>query len=276
MVKRKLSFIMPKGACNAHLHIVDPAFPNDGKALAQIGRIEEYTKIADQLNLERAVFVQAKTFGCDNTCLVDAIEKFGHKKSVGIAVVNNTVSYEELAYLNSKGIKGLRFSVWNPNNAVVAFEDCLPLSQRVKDFGWIMQLHMSATQLAERADIIAQLPTKVVIDHMGRMNPHMGIKDPAYKVLCNLIDKGNVWVKLSGPYLNTADGYPWNECRELAKSLATYAPERMVWGSDYPHVTEIIKPDEGYLTDMIAQWLPTEQARQLALVTNPEELYGFE
>ena len=273
--KSALPFDMPKGACNAHLHIIDPKFPNDGKAAAQIGTIETYSKVAEKLHLDRAVFVQAKPFACDNTCLLDAIEKFGRKNAVGIAVVTNEASDAELKRLNDGGVKGLRFSVWNPANAVVSFEDCLPLSKRVFDFDWNMQLHMSAKQLAERAEIIKQIPGKVVIDHMGRMDPHLGVNDPALSVLFSLIDRGNVWVKLSGPYLNTVQGFPWDDCHALAVKIATYAPERVVWGSDFPHVTEKVKPDEAFLTNMIAAWLPDEKGRKLALVTNPEELYGF-
>jgi len=271
----KLSFVMPKGACNAHLHIIDPVFTNNGKAKEQIGTVEMYKKIAEQLHLERAVFVQAKPFGCDNACLVDAIKRFGPAQSVGIAVVHQTVSDAELKALHNKGVRGLRFSVWNPKNAVVSFEECLPLSARVKDMGWNMQLHMSAAQLFVWADIVRKLPTKIVIDHMGRLDPKLGLKDPAYKFILELIDQGHTWIKLSGTYLNTQTGYPWDDATVIAKALADYAPERVVWGSDYPHVTEKVKPSEAQLTEMIAQWLPTEKARNLALVKNPEELYGF-
>ena len=270
-----LSFDMPNNACNAHLHSIDPKFPNDGKAADQIGTIETYSKIAAKLQLDRAVFVQAKVFGCDNACLLDAIEKFGRKNAVGIAVVTNEVSDSELKRLNDGGVKGLRFSVWNPANAVVSFEDCLPLSKRVYDFDWNMQLHMSAKQLVERLAIIKQIPGKVVIDHMGRMNRQQGVDDPALPALLSLIDRGNVWVKLSGPYLLSAKGFPWEDCLPLARKIAAYAPERVVWGSDFPHVTEKAKPDEAFLTNMIADWLPDEKGRKLALATNPEELYGF-
>lgn len=270
-----LSFSMPSGACNAHLHIIDPKFPNDGKAAEQIGTVETYKTIAEQLHLDRAVFVQAKTFGCDNTCLLDAIEKFGRKKCVGIAVITNETSNAELKRLNDGGIKGVRFSVWNPANAVVSFDECLPLSNRVFDYDWNIQLHMSAKQLVERIEVIKQIPGKIVIDHMGRMDPHLGINDPALSVLLELIDRGNVWVKISGPYLNTVKGFPWNDSDELARKIASYAPERIVWGSDFPHVTEKVKPDETYLTNMLTRWIPDEKTRKLALVTNPEELYGF-
>ena len=272
---RELSFQMPKGACNAHLHIIDPAFPNDGKAAAQAGTVETYREIAAALGLDRAVFVQAKPFALDNSCLLDAIRKFGPERAVGIAVVNNTVTDHELEALHEGGVRGLRFSVWNPKNAVVSFDDALPLSERIKEFGWNLQLHMGASQIAEYADIIRRFDCKIVIDHMGRLDPAKGLSDPAYGVIRELIDRGRTWVKLSGPYLNTLTGEPWEDASRTARGIASYAPERVVWGTDFPHVTEKVRPDEFVLTEMLSHWFDSDEARKKALVTNPEELYGF-
>lgn len=269
------SFRMPAHACNAHLHIIDPAYPNDGKAEAQIGTVSMYRQLAEELQLERAVFVQAKPFGTDNTCLTDAIACFGAENARGIAVVQPDVTDTELEALHAKGVRGLRYSVWNPSNAVVSIDGCPGMAERVKAFGWNIQIHSSALQIAAWRDMIASLPTKVVIDHMGRMDPHKGRDDPAFRVVCELIDRGNTWVKLSGPYLNTAGGAPWDDATALARAFAEYAPERVVWGSDYPHVTEKVKPSEAILAEMISQWLPTERPRELSLVRNPEEVYGF-
>ena len=270
-----LSFKMPEKACNAHLHIIDPAFPNDGKAQAQIGTIDMYSAIAAPLGLTRAVFVNAKPFGVQNEVVLDAIKRFGIDNARGIAVTNMTVSDTELEQWNEQGIRGFRFSVWNPNNAVVSFDDCLPLSERIADMGWNVQLHMSSKQLLGYADIIRRLPSRVVIDHMGRLDPSVGTDDPAFAFMCEMIDKGNTWVKISGPYLNTTIGEPWPDATKTAKAIAAYAPERVVWGSDYPHTTEKVKPSETVLTEMIKDWFPTEKARELALVKNPDELYFF-
>ena len=110
---------------------------------------------------------------------------------------------------------------------------------------------------------------------MGRLDPEQGINDPAYACLCRLIDRGNVWVKLCGPYLNTKTGYPWADAAKTARALAAYAPERMLWGTDFPHVTEKVKPDEWSLLETIDTWFDTDRAKQLALVENPEQVYGF-
>ena len=274
-MENKLSFKMPANACNSHLHIIDPKFPNDGKAAAQIGTVEMYRKVIDPLGLTRAVFVNAKPFGTDNAVILDGIQQFGKENARGIAVVNKSVTDKALEEMNEGGIRGLRFSVWNPANAVVSFDDCFPLSERVKDMGWNMQLHMGAKQLVEYADIIRRIKCKIVIDHMGRLDPKLGVKDPAWKFMQEMIEKGNTWVKLSGPYLNTVAGEPWDDATETAIAIAEFAPERVVWGSDFPHTTEKVKPDEAVLTEMIAKWLPTEKMRELALVKNPEEVYGF-
>ena len=239
----QLSFTMPPNACNAHLHIIDPAFPNDGHAAAQIGTVDAYRQLARDLNLPRAVFVQAKPFALDNTCLLDAIARFGKENARGIAVVDHTVTNRELEILHEGGGRGLRFSVWNPNNAVITMDDCLPLSQRIKEFGWNIQLHMSAAQIASYADLISSLECKVVIDHMGRLDSKLGTSDPAYQVICRMIDRGNTWIKLSGPYLNTCQGEPWDDATRTAQAIAQFAPQRVVWGSDFPHVTEKKKPE---------------------------------
>lgn len=267
--------VLPKNSCNSHLHIIDPAFKNDGKAKAQRGTVNEYMALADELGLARAVFVQAKPFGTDNECLLDAIQKFGPERSRGIAVVRGDVSDSELERLHAGGVRGLRFSVWNPANAVVSFDMCWPLSERTKDMGWNMQLHMSSAQLLEHADVIEHLDCKVVIDHMGRLKPELGLDDPTFPFICRLIDKGNTWVKLSGPYLNTLTGKPWDDAAKVACTLAEYAPERMLWGNDFPHVTEKVKPDEWDLLGTIDRWFPTEKVKRLALVENPAKVYGF-
>lgn len=270
-----LPFQMPADACNSHLHIIDPAFPNDGRAAAQAGTIETYKAISQQLHLPRAVFVQAKPFALDNSCLLNAIERFGKQNARGIAVVNNEISDHALAEMHQAGIRGLRFSVWNPQNSVVSFDDCFPLSERCKQYGWNMQLHMSASQLVQNAAVIRKLDCRIVIDHMGRMNPALGTKDPTYSFLLELIDNGNTWVKICGPYLNTTTGKPWDDAASIAIGLANYAPERIVWGSDFPHVTEDDKPSELELAALIPVWFSSERTRQMALVDNPAQLYGF-
>ncbi len=269
------TYALPDKSCNAHLHILDAAYLPKGKKPTRLGEITEYKKIAERLHLQRAVFVQPKVYGTNNDCLLHAIQVFGKERSVGIAVVNGNVSEQELVHLDQSGVRGLRFSVWNPQNAVVSFEDCLPLSYRIKELEWNIQLHMGATQLLENANTIEKLPCKVVIDHMGRLDTALGIKDPAFAQICKWLDKGNFWVKLSGPYLNTKTGYPWEDASNVARAFVRYAPERLVWGSDYPHLTEKEDIPEEVFVRQISEWIGEKSAQQKILVDNPQVLYGF-
>ena len=262
---------MPKNACNAHLHIIDPCYPNNGQAAEQCGTIDTYRAVSAQFHIPRAVFVQAKPFALDNACLIDAIASFGKTLARGIAVVTE----HGLIAMHEAGIRGIRFSVWNPNNAVVSMDDCKPLAERIAALGWNIQLHMRASQIAMYADLIRQLPCRVVIDHIGRLDPKLGIQDPAFPVICDMIDRGNTWIKLSGPYLNTTCTEPWPDCVNTARAFATFAPERILWGSDFPHVTERVKPDAHTLINLIPLWMESAHTRYRALVKNPEEVYGF-
>ncbi len=270
-----LGYTLPGNSCNAHLHILDASYLPKGKKPVRLGEITDYKKIAERLHLQRAVFVQPKVYGTNHECLLHAIQEFGKERSVGIAVVHGDVSDCELVYLDQSGVCGLRFSVWNPRNAVVSFNDCLPLSYRIKDMGWNMQLHMGAAQLLENASTIEKLPCKVVIDHMGRLDPSLGTKDPAFTQICKWLDKGNFWVKLSGPYLNTKSGYPWEDATSVARAFVRYAPERLVWGSDYPHLTEKENIPEEVFVKQIHEWMEEESVQQKILVDNPQVLYGF-
>jgi predicted TIM-barrel fold metal-dependent hydrolase len=160
---------------------------------------------------------------------------------------------------------------------VTTFDMIEPLSRRVHDLGWHVQLHMSGDQIVAHAGLLARLAPPIVIDHIGRLPPQNGIKHPAYGVIRRLLDQGRTWMKLSGAYLNTVLGPPaYADATAVAAAFARAAPDRMVWGSDWPHVTERAKPDDAVLLDLLADWVPDEGFRRRVLVDNPAALYGFD
>jgi predicted TIM-barrel fold metal-dependent hydrolase len=180
--------------------------------------------------------------------------------------------------MDQGGIRGLRFSLWNASNNVTTIDMVLPLAERINSLGWHVQLHMSGDQLLANTQLLDSIPCPIVIDHMGRMPVAAGADHPSFKIITGLIDRGRTWVKLSGAYLNTESGPPdYADATAIAKAFAVYAPERMVWGSDWPHVTEKPehKPDDAQLFDLLAEWIPDESARKRVLVDNPATLYGF-
>jgi predicted TIM-barrel fold metal-dependent hydrolase len=267
----------PALACDAHIHVIDPAFPPavPGTTLAGRSTATDYLLTRSHFGTTRTVIVQAKVFGIDNRCLLDAIERL--EPARGIAVVHPDISDEELARLGRGGVRGVRFSVWNPADAVASIDMIAPLAPRLAERGWHAQIHMSGDQIAAHAALIDALPCDVVIDHMGRLPPAAATAHPAFAAIRRLIDRGRTWVKLSGAYLDTTVGPPaYPDATEVARALVAAAPERLVWGSDWPHVTEKHKPDTAALFDLLADWAGGERRRRRILVDNPARLYGFE
>jgi predicted TIM-barrel fold metal-dependent hydrolase len=171
-------------------------------------------------------------------------------------------------------VRGIRFNLVQAGATTVDMLE--PLSKRVNDLGWHVQIHMRGDQIAQIEDLLMRLPSPLVFDHVARVPQPGGIESPGYSTVRKLIDKGRTWVKLSGAYHESKVGPPsYTDISVVAKAFAQAAPERMVWASDWPHPTEKDKPDDAILFDLLADWVPDEATRTQILVRNPEALYGF-
>jgi len=265
----------PPDACDAHFHVLDPRFPSPDAWRPEGMTLADYGRLQTRIGTRRGVLVQAKYHRTDPACLLDALARMGGDGR-GIAVVHPNVTDAELRRLHAGGVRGLRFSLWNPADTVTTIEMIAPLGPRIADLGWHVQLHLSAAQILDHAGLIARLPCSVVIDHMGRLPPRQGPDHPAFAAIARLVEGGRTWVKLSGAYLNTEDGPPdYADATRIARSFVRLAPERLVWGSYWPHVTEAHKPDDAVLFDLLSDWAGSGAARDRILVDNPATLYGF-
>ncbi|MEO5694652.1 MAG: amidohydrolase family protein [Usitatibacter sp.] len=273
-------FKVPARSCDSHLHVYDPRFPmtwpqSRGTPDASVA---DYRLLQQRLGTTRAIVVQPAAYGIDNRGIVAAVEQLGRDNARGVAVLHPTVTDAELAALHAGGVRGLRFTQHDPNTAVTSREMIEPLAQRIAELGWHTQLHMRGEQLVEMTDLIARLPGTIVIDHMGRFPQPEGVKHPAFNVVRSVLESGRGWVKLSGPYLETRVGSPrYADITAVARELVKLAPDRCVWGSDWPHPTEReTKPDDAVLLDLLQEWARDETTRRKILVDNPAILYGFQ
>lgn len=266
----------PQNAGDSHIHIMDVRFPAAPGSVIGAGMgVTSYRKVQAQLGTQRVVIVQPKVYGTDNDCILDAVSQFGGEAR-GIAVIEPTINEQALTALNAGSIRGVRFSVWNAKDAVVSIDMLEPVARRIREYGWHIQLHMQGDQIVEHEALLKRLQVPIVFDHMGRLTPELGAKHPAFKIICDLIHADRAWVKLAGAYLNTRTGAPYDDATEIAKAFVQQAPERLVWGSDWPHTTEKEKkPNDSGLLDLLLKWAPNEQTRSKILVTNPSTLYGF-
>jgi D-galactarolactone isomerase len=268
---------VPAGACDCHMHIYDaerfaPSRP--GARMQANATVADYRRLQRRIGTTRTVIVQPAAYGIENGVTLDAVARLGNAR--GVAVVHPEVTDAELRQMHAGGVRGIRFTVFDPATAATRIDMIEPLAKRMADIGWHVQIHMRGDQIVANADMLRRLPSTIVFDHMGRVPLPEGEKHPAFEIVRGLIDKGRTWVKLSGAYQDTKIGPPtYADATMLAQAYVNAAPERMVWGSDWPHPTEKDKPDDALLLDLLSQWAPDAAIRRRILVDNPQTLYGF-
>ena len=271
---------IPINACDCHHHIYDPVhfpyIPEDTRNQPP-ATVDVYRMLQKRLGTTRNVMIQPSAYGTDNNCLLDALHQMGDS-SRAVAVIDNTITDIELQKMHKAGVRGIRFNI--ATGAANDSEMIMTLSQRVNQLGWHVSFWMSADDTVKMQDLLLRLPSHIVFDHRGHIPQPAGIEHLAFKVICNLIDKGKTWVKLSGLYQDSKSGEPtYADTIKVGQAYVGYAPERMVWGSDWPHPSEFSArkpmPNDALILDLLAEQVPDEVTRNQILVDNPAVLYGF-
>jgi predicted TIM-barrel fold metal-dependent hydrolase len=269
----------PPDACDCHMHVYDaarfpmvpsPRVPPTDAAVAQ------YRLLQKRIGTTRVVIVTPRNYATENQVTLDAIAQL-RPNARGVAVLHPAVTDAQLKRLHDAGVRGIRFSLADPATAVVTLDMVEPLSKRVADLGWHVQFNVEGQQVVDWADLLRRLPSQMVFDHMGHPPLPAGIGHASHRIIRSLIDRGRTWVKLSGAYSNTKVGPPYPDATAIARAFVKAAPERMVWGSDWPHPSEAPdrKPNDALLFDLMSEWAPDEATRRRILVENPIVLYGF-
>jgi D-galactarolactone isomerase len=265
----------PVNTADCHIHIYDARYASSSPVMAS-GTVADYRLLQKRVGVERVVIVTPRHYVTDNTVTTDAIKELGIGNARGVGVLRPTVTDAELKKLNDAGIRGIRFTVGDPHTAVVSIDMIEPLARRIADYGWHVQLNMPNEKIVEHADLLRRLPTQIVFDHMGKPPIEEGVKHPSHAVIRDLLEKRRAWVKISGAYMNTNVGPPtYADATAVAQALVKAAPERCVWGSDWPHPGPKVKPDDSILFDLLLAWAPDAATRNRILVNNPQTLYGF-
>ena len=267
----------PPNACDCHMHIYDSRFPvaPNAKLRPPDATVDAYRLFQTRIGTTRNVVVTPSTYGTDKSVTLDAMAKLGGTAR-GVAVVDTSVTDAELKRLNDQGIRGIRFNLVQSGATTIDMLE--PLSKRVNDLGWHVQIHMLGDHIVENADLLRRLPSPIVFDHLARIPQPAGVDHPAFASVLKLLDNGRTWEKLSGAYQDTRTGPPaYADVSKVAQAYVKAAPERLVWASDWPHPTEKAdaKPDDAILFDLLADWAPDEAIRNRILVDNPAALYGF-
>jgi predicted TIM-barrel fold metal-dependent hydrolase len=267
----------PPNAADCHHHIYSSRFQVDPNSTLRPGdaSVADYRLLQKRIGTSRNVVVQPSTYGIYNDGLLEALAAFG-PAARGIAVVNDMVSDAELKRLDAARVRGVRFNLGNAGGATT-MAMLEPLAKRIAPMGWHVQFNMPSETMLAAKDVLYRLPCEMVFDHLAHIPQPAGPSHAAFALVVDLMQKGKAWVKLSGAYQDTKIGPPtYADETAVAQAYVKAAPERLVWGSDWPHPSERTeKPDDALLFDLLAQWAPNEAVRNRILVDNPVKLYGF-
>ncbi|MFT4097948.1 MAG: amidohydrolase family protein [Rhodoblastus sp.] len=269
-------FVVPAGAVDTHAHVIGqpPAYPlvPERSYTPPPAAPDRYLNMLDSVGMTYGVLVQVSVHGFDNRLMLETLSAYPDRLR-GIAVIPLDLPDRELMALKDAGVVGLRLNILYGGG--VGFERVREYANLARELGWHLQFLIDAADLVALAPKLGDLPVPFVVDHWGHFPTSRGTDDPGFKTLLSLVRDG-AWVKLSGAYRNTVEGPPYTDTIPFARMIQETAPDRCVWGSDWPHVANWSHMmNVGDLLDLLADWVPDPEARKRVLVDNAHRLYGF-
>jgi predicted TIM-barrel fold metal-dependent hydrolase len=273
---------VPPLACDVHAHVCGPnsRYPLIEQRLYTPPEAspQDFRHMLDALGVARGVLVQPSVYGTDNRAMLEALAR-DPKRFRGVAVVPFDVATAELERLHAAGVRGVRCNIVDlkSDKGQLPLEPLRALAQRIKPFGWHVEFLMHVNEFPELDRQLADFPVDVVFGHLGYVPTGEGLNTPGFAALLRLMRDGKAWVKLTAPYRLTLSAMPYPDVTPFAQALVDAAPERLLWGSDWPHV--LIKsamPNDGDLFDTFSNWVPDAALRRRILVDHPARVYDFE
>jgi 2-pyrone-4,6-dicarboxylate lactonase len=270
-------FTPPPGACDAHCHIFGPGdrFPYsaDRSYTPPDSGLEDFQRLQARVGLTHAVFVQASCHGTDNSAMLDALRR-GDGKYAGVAMIDEGFSDTQIQELHDAGVRSTRFNFVAHLGGAPELPEFWRIVERVAKRNWHIVLHFDAKDLPQYMSLLNSMPTPFVIDHMARVNATYGVEQESFQALLSLMNDERCWVKISGAERLTADGPPpYDDVVPYARALIAAAPDRVLWGTDWPHPNVRHIPDDGDLVDLLVDFAPDEAIRDRILIENPRRLY---
>ena len=293
VLRGQVNFAVPAHACDCHTHIFgDPAqFPLSPKRAytPETASPQEMAALHRALHVERVVIVTPSVYGTDNSATLYGMKARG-RTARGVAVIDEHTPEAELDAMGKAGVCGVRLNLATAgvNDPAIARQRFEAMAQRLKQRGWHVQIFTNLPVIAAIKDAVLASPVPVVFDHFGGAQAALGVTQPGFADLLALLRSGKAYVKVSGAYITSSHEPDFADAGPLAKSLIAANPDRVLWGTDWPHpdtralsrraplqVTPLRKIDDERLLNQFARWAPEPRIRQKILVENPARLYGF-
>lgn len=271
---------VPPGSCDSQVHIFGdrdrfPVRPDAAYVVYQ-ATVDAMLDMHHALGIDRGVIVQSTAYGNDHEAMIDALHRAG-PNYLGCGIVNDSTSDEELAELHAAGMRGARFN-YHPKlkNRMPDPGEVIRTARRVAPLGWHLKLHLNSVDPKPITDLLADVEAPIIIDHMGPLQYEFGMHDPNFAHVCELLGRGNWWVMLSNGDRRSVAGFPWDDATAYAREYIATAPDRVLWGTDWPHPLHSGPvPNDGELLDLLERYAPDPTQRHQILVNNPQEIFQF-
>ena len=286
-------FEVPAGACDCHTHIFgDPArfsLARDRVYTPEPASIEEMRALHLALRMDRVVIVQPSVYGTDNACTLDAVRQLG-SRARAVAVIDDTVSAAALDAMHAAGARGIRINLATSGQTdpAAARHRLQTAVEQLRGRPWHIQMYTTLPVIDAIRDQVAVSPLPIVFDHFGGAQASLGTGQPGFNALLRLVRSGRVYVKISGAYRSSNAQPDYADVAPLAKALIAANPQRILWGSDWPHpdsstvpgrkatdMAPLLQIDDGRVLNQLAVWTPDAARRHVILVDNPARLYGY-
>ncbi len=268
----------PPGSCDCAIHVfADPTrYPPSAKRSYETpaATLEDEQRVHRTMGIDRAVIVQATIYGTDHRLLIDTLT--GRANYRGVAIIDDTVSDRELARLNDAGVRAARFNFAKFLGIVPDTKDFQRSVGRIKELGWHIKIFGEFEEFVEHVSFLSASGMAVVIDHMARVHFDRGLDQPNFKFVLDLLRNENWWMLISNGERHSTREYPWDDTVPFARALIEAAPDRALWGTDWPHVRYMKQmPNDADLLELFYRYVPDLALRKQVLVDNPARLYGF-
>jgi predicted TIM-barrel fold metal-dependent hydrolase len=279
---RKPEVVLPAGSIDTHVHVFERRYrlsPGRGYNPPE-SKLDDLKRLHSILGIDRVVFTQPSVYGTDNSAILDgmaALNAETPKRARCVVAISMEVSEQELARFDTLGVRGVRLNTDNKGGMPIALGNISELASRIAPFGWHLEFLFPGKEILDLMPVFGALKVPISIGHFAYQLAAAGVAAPGFKALVELIRRGNTWVKISGANrVSASDLPPYDDVKPMAQALVEAAPERIMWGTDWPHPNKyVVNPNDGDLVDAFGDWITDHALRHKIMVETPAKFYRF-
>ncbi|MFL6797243.1 MAG: amidohydrolase family protein [Xanthobacteraceae bacterium] len=279
---RRPNVALPKGAIDTHVHVFEARYP----LAAGRGYNPPPSTLADlehlhtTLGIDRVVFTQPSIYGTDNSAILDGMAALNAKRpdrARAVIATSLRIDDADLAALDAKGVRGVRLNMDNKGGMPIEMDELPELARRIAPFGWHVEFLFPGKDVIELMPVFTSLTVPISIAHFAYQPAAAGTKTPGFQALLELVRRGNTWIKISGANrVSATDLPPYDDVRPLAHALIEAAPDRIMWGTDWPHPNKyVVNPNDGDLVNAFGDWVTDDALRRKIMIDTPAAFYRF-